>query len=85
VHVAAACVTVNGWPPMLTVPVREVRAVFALTVSDTVPLPVPLAPELTMIQAAVLAAVQRHPVFAVTPTLAVPPAAAVLVLVGLMV
>ena len=80
---AAACVTVNTWPPTLTVPVREVRAVFAAMVSPTVPLPVPLAPELTIIQAAALAAFQAQPVPAVTLMLAVPPAAAVFVLAGL--
>jgi len=41
-----------------------------------VPLPVPLVPELIVIQLAVLTAVQVHAVpFGVTPTLPVPPAA----------
>jgi hypothetical protein len=67
---------------MFTVPVREISAVFAPMFSATVPLPLPLAPELTMIQAAVLAAVQRQPVPAVTLMVAAPPAAGVFVVVG---
>jgi hypothetical protein len=45
----AFCVTVKVWPAMITVPVREVPAVLAATLRPTVPLPVPLAPEVTVI------------------------------------
>jgi hypothetical protein len=61
------------------VPVRDVPAVFAATLSDTVPLPVPLAPDDTVIHDALLEAVRAQPVVPVTVTLTVPPAAATLV------
>jgi hypothetical protein len=48
----------------------------------TVPLPVPLPPELIAIHVALLVAVQPHPVPAVTPTLAAPPADVALGFVG---
>ena len=44
VHGAPACVTLNVWPAIVTVPVRCAVPVFAATVTATVPLPVPLAP-----------------------------------------
>jgi hypothetical protein len=43
------------------VPVRGVVVVFAATVNVTVPLPDPLAPPVTLIQLALLVAVQAHP------------------------
>jgi hypothetical protein len=49
--------------------------VFAATLSATLPSPDPLAPAVTVIQAALLTAVQVQPVGAVTETLLVPPAA----------
>jgi hypothetical protein len=67
---------------MVTVPVREVPAVFAATFSDTVPLPVPVAPAITVIHDALLVAVREQPVVPVTVTLTVPPAAAAVVLVA---
>ena len=48
----------------------------------TVPLPVPLAPEVIVSQEALLVAVKAQPAGAVTATLPVPPAAGTLVLVG---
>ena len=49
-----ACVTVKVWPPMVSVPVRESSPVFAATLKPTVPLPLPLAPPVTVIQEALL-------------------------------
>jgi hypothetical protein len=43
------------------VPVRDVVAVFAATLNDTVPLPDPLPVPLMVIQGALLVAVQPHP------------------------
>jgi hypothetical protein len=63
------------------VPVREVPPVLAATLSDTVPLPVPVAPDVTVIQETLLVAVRPQPVVPVTVTLAVPPPATTLVLV----
>jgi hypothetical protein len=57
---AAACVTVNARPPIVSVPVRD-APVLVPTVNPTEPLPVPLKPDVTVIQAALLAAVHRHP------------------------
>jgi hypothetical protein len=64
------------------VPVRDAPAVLAATLSDTVPLPVPLAPDDTVIHDALLVAVREQPVIPVTETLTVPPAAATVVLVA---
>ena len=75
VHAAAACVTVNVAPAIVSVPVRLDATVFAATLKPTVPLPEPVAPLVTVIHAALLAAVQAHPVAAVTLLLPVPPAA----------
>jgi hypothetical protein len=55
------------------VPVRALDA-FVATLKLTVPLPVPLAPPVTVIQPLLLAAVQLHVEPAVTVTLPVPPA-----------
>jgi hypothetical protein len=57
----------------VTVPVREEVAVFAATESETVPLPVPDAPEVTEIQDALLDAVQLQPEVAVTVAVIGPP------------
>jgi hypothetical protein len=72
-HEAAACVTVTVWPAIVTVPVRDVVAVLPATESDTVPLPAPDAPEVTVIQDALLDAVQLQPVVPVTVTVKGPP------------
>ena len=74
-HEAAACVTVNVAPAIVSVPVRLDATVFAATLNPTVPLPEPVAPPVNVIQAALLAAVHAHPVEAVTLLLPVPPAA----------
>jgi hypothetical protein len=57
------------------VPVRGVVLVFAATVNETVPLPDPLAPPLTVIHAAPLVAVQAHPLPAVIENEPLPPPA----------
>ena len=41
-HGAPACVTVKVWPPIVSVPVREVVPALAATLKLTVPLPVPV-------------------------------------------
>ena len=59
-------------PAIVTVPVRVVVAVLAATLSVTVPLPDPLAPA-TVIQVALLRAVQLQPAAVVTDVFADPP------------
>jgi hypothetical protein len=71
---AAACVTVNVAPAMVSVPVRLVATVFAATVKPTVPLPDPVAPLVSVIHEALLAAVHAQPVATVTLLVPVPPA-----------
>lgn len=66
-----ACVTVNGCPAIVIVPLRGVVAVFAEMLYPTVPLPEPLDPLETAIHEALLAAVHAQPVPAVTVTLPV--------------
>jgi hypothetical protein len=66
VHDAAASLTVNVLPPIVSVPLREVVDGFAATLNETVPLPEPLAPAVIVIQVALLAAVHAQPVAAVT-------------------
>ena len=68
-------------PAIVSVPVREVPAVLAATLNPTVPLPVPLAPDVTEIHDALLVAVRAQPVVPVTVTLAEPPAEVMLLLV----
>jgi hypothetical protein len=73
---------VNVLPAIVTVPVRA-GPLFAATEYETVPLPVPLAPAVTVIHAALLAAVQGHvPAEAVTLTVPVDAVAAGLTEVG---
>jgi hypothetical protein len=61
---------------MVRAPVRELAAGFAATLSVTVALPVPEAPEATVIHAALLDALQAHPAEVLTATAVVPPEAA---------
>jgi hypothetical protein len=56
---AAACVTVNVWPAMVTVPVLA-SALFAANDSATLPLPVPPPPETMVIHPAFDSAVHVH-------------------------
>src|SRR5205814_4556552 len=82
VHGTPACVTVKVFPAIVSVPVRDVPAVFAATLNVTLPLPEPDAPVVTVIHVALLTAVHAQPVGAVTVVLPVPPAAATDWLVG---
>lgn len=77
-HGAAACVMVNVLAPTATVPVRDVVVGFAATVYETLPLPLPVAPLLTVIHEELLAAVHAQPVAAVTLMVPAPPSAATL-------
>jgi hypothetical protein len=79
------CVTVNVWPAIVTVPVRCAAAEFAAMVMLTVPLPVPLAPPVTVIHAALLAAVHAQLEVELTLTLVDSPAAMEVLLAGLIV
>jgi len=67
------CVTVNVCPAMVIVPVRWLVPVLAATVKATVPLPVPLLPEVIFIQLTLLVATQGQPLEAITLTLPGPP------------
>ena len=62
-----ACVTVNTFVAMVSVPVRAGPELEA-TLNRTVPLPLPLAPCVTVIHCEALTAVHAHPVAAVTET-----------------
>ena len=53
---------------MVTVPVRDAVLGFAATSYETVPLPLPLVPPVSVIQAALLVAVHAQPAPAVTVT-----------------
>ena len=83
VQPAAGCVTVNVCPPIVSVPLRELALVFAAALNATVPLPLPLAPLVTVSQdVLLLTPVQAQPAGAVTVVDPVPPAAATDWLVG---
>src|SRR6185295_10360421 len=72
---AAAWVTVNVPPAMVSVPVR-LDPVFVAMLNVTVPFPVPVAPDVIVSQAALLVAVHAQPLPAVTATgVPAPPAA----------
>ena len=72
----AAWFTENVWPPIVSVPVRGVPLGFAVALNATVPLPVPLAPLVTVSQGVLLLTpVHAHPASVVTAVDPVPPAA----------
>jgi hypothetical protein len=79
---AAACVTVNAWPAMVTEPERA-PPMLAAALNVTEPFPLPLAPAVTVTHPALLLAVQAQPLPADTATVPVPPVAAIGELVGL--
>ena len=82
---SGACVTEKVWPATLMLPVRAAPVLFAATVNATEPFPLPLAPDVTVIQASLRLAVQLQLVpVADTVILPDPPAAAIEVFVGLM-
>ena len=66
-------VTVYVWPPAVIVPVREDVVELAATVNAMVPEPDPLAPVVTVIQAALLTAVHVQPAPADIETIPEPP------------
>ncbi len=79
---AAAWLTVNETPPIVTVPLRVWGVEFAAALNATVPFPLPLAPLVTVIHEALLVAVHAHPAPAVTVVDPVPPPTATDWLVG---
>ena len=56
-----AWLTVNVWPPIVSVPVRGPLLVLAAALKLTVPLPLPLAPDVIVSQASLLVAVHAQP------------------------
>ncbi len=73
-HGLAGWLTVNALPAIVNDPARDALSGLAVTLYPTVPLPLPLAPEVTVIQlAALLTAVHVHPALAVTVAVPVPP------------
>lgn len=70
VQVWPACVTTNDWPAIAIEPVRDDVLGLAATLYPTWPLPFPVAPDVTVIQESVVAAVHAHPVAEDTATLA---------------
>lgn len=62
--------TVNVWPAIVIVPLRA-DPLLAATLNPTAPLPVPDAPDVTVIHCTPLVAVQVHPAPAVTVTVPV--------------
>jgi hypothetical protein len=75
--------TVNVRPATVSVPVRLLVPVFAVTAKVTVPSPEPLAPPVTDSQDVLLLAADHvHPSAAVTPTVDEPAAAGIDRLVG---
>lgn len=79
----AACETVKVCPPIVRVADRDDPVVFASTVNATLPLPLPLAPDVIVTHAADVEAVQAQPLPAVTATDPDPPPAAIDWLAGL--
>jgi hypothetical protein len=74
---------VNGWPPIVSVPVRGLVVRFAAAEYETVPVPDPLEPPVIVTQAAAEEAVHAQPESDVTVTDPVAPAAATDAPVGL--
>jgi hypothetical protein len=74
---AAACDTVKISPAIVSVPVRPVVAAFAATLKFTVPLPLPVAPLVTVIHGTAAVAVQEQPPIEVTAAEPEPPADAI--------
>jgi len=63
---------VNVCPAIVSAPVRAAPA-FAAAVNATVPLPLPVAPDVIVIHGALLLAVHRQPAVVVTFEVPVPP------------
>ena len=74
VYPHAAWLTVNVAPAIVNVPFRGVPRLLAVTLNPTLPLLLPLAPDVTVSHGVLLlAAVHAQPAPAVTVTLPVPP------------
>lgn len=82
VQVGPACVTGNVCPPIAIVPLRDDVPEFVVTLYVTCPLPLPLAPAVTVIHDVLLNAVHAHPLPAVTATVAEPAVAPRVALTG---
>jgi hypothetical protein len=83
VHAAAACVTLNVWPPIVSVPVRALMFGLDEALNATVPFPLPLAPLVSVNHdVSLLTPVHAHPAGAVTAVDPVPPPATTDWLVG---
>jgi hypothetical protein len=67
-------VTVTGWPATVSAAVRDDVPAFAVTLKRTVPLPVPVAPDVIEIQLTFSDAVHVQPGGAVTSAVMLPPA-----------
>lgn len=77
-HDMAVCVTVNVFPAIVSVPVRDDVEVLAAALNETDPLPESDAPAVTVSQSSLLTAVHAQPDGAVTATVPVPPFAVTL-------
>ena len=75
VHGRAAWFTEKVCPAIVSVPLRGVVSGFAAALNATVPLPLPVAPIVTVSQEALLMPVHEQPVGAVTVVDPVPPLA----------
>jgi len=73
---AAPCVTVKVVPAIVSVPVRAAAAVLGATLNATLPEPVPLLPDVMVIQEALLLASHPQSDVVVTVVLPAPPSAA---------
>lgn len=80
--VPAACVTVTVCPATVSVPVAGDEVMFRDAVNVTVPLPLPLAPPVTVSHVVLVRAVHVHPAVVLTLTEYVPAAAAIDIEVG---
>ena len=80
--VTVALATVGDCPPTDTVATRAVVVALTATLYDTVPFPLPLAPDVMVSQPALLPAAHAQPVGAVTFTDPAPPAVASVWLFG---
>jgi hypothetical protein len=67
------CNTVTVFPATVTVPVREDDPVFVATSNVTAPLPLPLPPDVIVMNGALLVALHAHPGEVVTVTVTGPP------------
>jgi hypothetical protein len=75
---------VKVFPAIVAVPVRCAPELFEATATETVPLPLPAAPDATVSHAALLEAVQAHELPVVTLTRVVPPEASDVFATGVM-